>query len=136
MSTVSLGDWFCSMHSRCIRRIVVFGGLVRAHCFRLPSCEPWQVGVRSPPEIAVSKDGRSWPFVYVCMVDIFFLVRAGVHSPPPPFSWPAWVQVTHSPLGKVILEAFVVDICQAPTDWNMADIAEEFIREVSCRSRW
>lgn len=39
-------------------------------------------------------------------------------------------QVTHSPLGKVILEAFVVDICKAPTDWNMSDIAEEFIKEV------
>ena len=40
-------------------------------------------------------------------------------------------QVTHSPLGKVILEAFVVDICKAPTDWDMANIAEEFIVEVS-----
>ncbi|CAN0476136.1 unnamed protein product, partial [Ectocarpus sp. 12 AP-2014] len=39
-------------------------------------------------------------------------------------------EVTHSPLGKVILEAFVVDICGAPTDWNMADIADEFIKEV------
>ncbi|CAN0440754.1 unnamed protein product, partial [Scytosiphon promiscuus] len=40
------------------------------------------------------------------------------------------MQVTHSPMGKVILEAFVVDICEAPTDWNMSDIAEEFIKEV------
>lgn len=40
------------------------------------------------------------------------------------------LQVTHSPLGKVILESFVVDICKAPTDWNMSDIADEFIKEV------
>ncbi|CAM9266052.1 unnamed protein product [Pylaiella littoralis] len=39
-------------------------------------------------------------------------------------------EVTHSPLGKVILESFVVDICKAPTDWNMSDIADEFIKEV------
>ena len=31
----------------------------------------------------------------------------------------------------MVLEAFVVGICKAPTDWDMANIAEEFIKEVS-----
>ncbi|CAM9379022.1 unnamed protein product [Discosporangium mesarthrocarpum] len=39
-------------------------------------------------------------------------------------------EVTHSPLGNEILKAFVVGICNAPTDWNMADIADQFIEEV------
>mmetsp|Transcript_21185 Transcript_21185/g.33291 ORF Transcript_21185/g.33291 Transcript_21185/m.33291 type:complete len:550 (+) Transcript_21185:52-1701(+) len=39
-------------------------------------------------------------------------------------------EVTHSPKGKDILRNFVVGMCNAPTDWNMTDIAEEFIREV------
>ncbi|CAM9712568.1 unnamed protein product [Chrysoparadoxa australica] len=39
-------------------------------------------------------------------------------------------EVTHSPKGVVLLHNFVVNICGAPTDWNMIDIAEEFIKEV------
>lgn len=49
------------------------------------------------------------------------------------FSQSAPGKVTHTALGKFILEAFVVDICKAPTDWNMADIADEFIKEVKQR---
>jgi GMP synthase (glutamine-hydrolysing) len=39
-------------------------------------------------------------------------------------------EVTHSVGGKEVLRNFVVGVCQAPTDWNMKDIAEEFIKEV------
>jgi GMP synthase (glutamine-hydrolysing) len=39
-------------------------------------------------------------------------------------------EVTHSLGGKEILRNFVVGVCGAPTDWNMKDIAEEFIKEV------
>lgn len=39
-------------------------------------------------------------------------------------------EVTHSIGGKEILRNFVQGICNAPTDWNMKDIAEEFIKEV------
>jgi hypothetical protein len=39
--------------------------------------------------------------------------------------------VTHSIGGLQILRNFVVGTCNAPTDWNMADIAEEFIRQVN-----
>ena len=39
-------------------------------------------------------------------------------------------EVTHSLKGKEILNNFVVNICGAPTDWNMTDIAEEFIKDV------
>lgn len=39
-------------------------------------------------------------------------------------------EVTHSPLGKNILKNFVVNICGAPTDWDMRNIAEAFIKEV------
>lgn len=39
-------------------------------------------------------------------------------------------EVTHSPLGKNILKNFVVNICGAPTDWDMRNIAEAFINEV------
>ena len=41
--------------------------------------------------------------------------------------------MTHSLKGKEILRNFAVKICQAPTDWNMTDIAEEFIKEVRLR---
>ena len=40
-------------------------------------------------------------------------------------------EVTHSIGGKEILRNFVVGTCDAPTDWNMKDIAEDFIKEVS-----
>ena len=40
-------------------------------------------------------------------------------------------EVTHSLGGKDILRNFVQGVCCAPTDWNMKDIAEEFIKEVS-----
>jgi GMP synthase (glutamine-hydrolysing) len=40
-------------------------------------------------------------------------------------------EVTHSMRGKEILKNFVVGVCAAPTDWNMKDIAETFITEVS-----
>ena len=33
--------------------------------------------------------------------------------------------------GKQILHNFVVNVCKAPTDWILKDIAEEFIKEVS-----
>ena len=39
-------------------------------------------------------------------------------------------EVTHSLQGKKVLENFVVGVCKAPTDWNMRDLAEDFIREV------
>ena len=39
-------------------------------------------------------------------------------------------EVTHSLQGKEVLRSFVIGVCQAPNDWNMRDIAEEFIREV------
>lgn len=39
-------------------------------------------------------------------------------------------EVTHSLHGKEILGNFVVGVCKAPTDWNMTNIAEEFIEEV------
>jgi len=39
-------------------------------------------------------------------------------------------EVTHSKRGKDILKNFCVDICSAPTDWKMNDIATEFIEEV------
>mmetsp|Transcript_34005 Transcript_34005/g.67581 ORF Transcript_34005/g.67581 Transcript_34005/m.67581 type:complete len:541 (-) Transcript_34005:114-1736(-) len=39
-------------------------------------------------------------------------------------------EVSHSIGGKDILRNFVVGVCEAPTDWNMKDIAEEFIKEV------
>lgn len=39
-------------------------------------------------------------------------------------------EVTHSLQGKEVLRCFVIGVCQAPNDWNMRDIAEEFIREV------
>jgi len=41
------------------------------------------------------------------------------------------LQVTHSIGGQTILKNFVVGMCKAPTDWNMLDIADEFIQEVS-----
>mmetsp|Transcript_25772 Transcript_25772/g.42996 ORF Transcript_25772/g.42996 Transcript_25772/m.42996 type:complete len:540 (+) Transcript_25772:21-1640(+) len=39
-------------------------------------------------------------------------------------------EVTHSMKGKEILHNFVIGVCDAPTDWNMKDIADEFIKEV------
>mmetsp|Transcript_19456 Transcript_19456/g.32012 ORF Transcript_19456/g.32012 Transcript_19456/m.32012 type:complete len:560 (-) Transcript_19456:2944-4623(-) len=39
-------------------------------------------------------------------------------------------EVTHTKHGKKLLHNFVVNICNAPTDWNMEDIAEEFVKEV------
>ncbi|KAJ0400782.1 hypothetical protein P43SY_004877 [Pythium insidiosum] len=39
-------------------------------------------------------------------------------------------EVTHSPLGKDILKNFVVNICGAPTDWDMRSIADAFIEDV------
>lgn len=39
-------------------------------------------------------------------------------------------EVTHSPHGKAVLKNFVVDVCGAPTNWNMRNIAVEFIEEV------
>ena len=39
-------------------------------------------------------------------------------------------EVTHSIHGKAVLNNFVVKVCEAPTDWNMRDIATEFIKEV------
>lgn len=39
-------------------------------------------------------------------------------------------EVTHSPKGKTLLRNFVIGLCGAPTDWNMASVAEEFITDV------
>ena len=39
-------------------------------------------------------------------------------------------EVTHTEFGKQMYRNFCVDVCGAPTDWNMKDIAEEFVREV------
>jgi len=39
-------------------------------------------------------------------------------------------EVTHSIGGKEMLKNFVVGICKAPTNWNMTDIADEFIKMV------
>lgn len=39
-------------------------------------------------------------------------------------------EVTHSVDGKKILQNFVVNICGAPEDWIMSDIAQQFIVEV------
>ena len=39
-------------------------------------------------------------------------------------------EVTHSINGVALLSNFVVSICNAPVDWNMNDIAAEFIKEV------
>ncbi|GBG25773.1 GMP synthase glutamine-hydrolyzing [Hondaea fermentalgiana] len=39
-------------------------------------------------------------------------------------------EVTHTKHGATLIKNFAVDICGAPTDWDMKDIAEEFIREV------
>ena len=39
-------------------------------------------------------------------------------------------EVTHSPMGPVILSNFVVKVCKSPTDWVMTDYAEEFIENV------
>ena len=39
-------------------------------------------------------------------------------------------EVTHSVHGKTLLHNFAVDICKSPTDWNMTNVTDEFIREV------
>jgi GMP synthase (glutamine-hydrolysing) len=39
-------------------------------------------------------------------------------------------EVTHSVHGKTLLHNFAVDVCKSPTDWNMTNVADEFIREV------
>jgi GMP synthase (glutamine-hydrolysing) len=39
-------------------------------------------------------------------------------------------EVTHSIQGKQMLKNFVVSVCQAPTDWNMAMIADELIETI------
>jgi GMP synthase (glutamine-hydrolysing) len=38
--------------------------------------------------------------------------------------------VTHSPRGKDLLHNFVIGVCKAPSDWNMRNIASEFIAAV------
>ena len=42
-------------------------------------------------------------------------------------------EVTHTPLGHVILKNFVVGVCGARQDWVMTDYADEFIEEVRAR---
>lgn len=39
-------------------------------------------------------------------------------------------EVTHSIHGKTLLRNFAVGVCNSPTDWNMSNVAEEFIKEV------
>jgi GMP synthase (glutamine-hydrolysing) len=39
-------------------------------------------------------------------------------------------EVTHTPQGMRILKRFVVDICQAPTDWNSSNIIEAAIEQI------
>lgn len=42
-------------------------------------------------------------------------------------------EVTHTPEGKQLIRNFVVDICNAETDWNMQEIAQVFIDEVRAK---
>jgi len=42
-------------------------------------------------------------------------------------------EVTHSVQGMTVLSNFVVDVCKAPQDWNMRNIADEFIAEVRAK---
>lgn len=42
-------------------------------------------------------------------------------------------EVTHSAQGALVLRNFVVGVCGAPEDWNMRDIAEEFVLEVRAK---
>lgn len=39
-------------------------------------------------------------------------------------------EVTHSLHGKEILSNFVIGVCNAPTDWNMTSIADQFVEDV------
>jgi len=39
-------------------------------------------------------------------------------------------EVTHTVQGDKIIRNFVIDICNAPADWDMRNIADEFIKEV------
>jgi len=39
-------------------------------------------------------------------------------------------EVTHSPMGKELLGNFVLKVCGAAQDWDMADLADTFIKEV------
>jgi len=39
-------------------------------------------------------------------------------------------EVTHSPMGKELLGNFVLKVCGSAQDWNMADLADTFIKEV------
>ena len=39
-------------------------------------------------------------------------------------------EVTHSPAGRALMGNFVVTVCGAAQDWNMADLADTFVREV------
>ena len=38
--------------------------------------------------------------------------------------------MTHSLGGRIIIRNFIIDICNAPADWNMQDISEQFITKV------
>lgn len=42
-------------------------------------------------------------------------------------------EVTHSTQGHVLLRNFVVGVCGAPQEWNMRNIADEFIEEVRAK---
>jgi GMP synthase (glutamine-hydrolysing) len=39
-------------------------------------------------------------------------------------------EVTHSPTGLHLLRNFAVNICKAPTDWSMKNLATTFIEQV------
>jgi len=39
-------------------------------------------------------------------------------------------EVTHTEFGKQMYQNFCINVCCAPTDWNMKDIAAEFVKEV------
>jgi GMP synthase (glutamine-hydrolysing) len=45
-------------------------------------------------------------------------------------------EVTHSLKGKELLANFVLKICGAPQDWNMAGLAERFIEQVGWMDGW
>ena len=42
-------------------------------------------------------------------------------------------EVTHSVQGLTVLKNFVVGVCNAPQDWNMRSIADEFVAEVRAK---
>lgn len=55
---------------------------------------------------------------------------AAQHTSKPLYGLQFHPEVTHTVEGAQILQNFCIGICQAPTDWNMEDIAASFIESV------